>query len=136
MIWLKTQQNTNSNDALRAQGILPPKSPPPRSPSPELEPTTKDRFDQGDSDLDEDELLGLEDDLPASVLDKYREARMAEYQAADAQRRRFGGGIGEISRQDYTRDVTEASKQTPEDVPEGVNVKQGTGVVCFLYNDA
>ena len=39
----------------------------------------------------------------------------------------------EISRDDYTREVTEASKLAID----GREMEElGTGVVCFLYNDA
>jgi hypothetical protein len=48
----------------------------------------------------------------------------------EAQRRRFGTVIP-IGRDDYTREVTEASKQ---DEPGDVEAR-GTGVVCFLYKD-
>lgn len=99
-------------------------------------PTLRDRFEAGNQDLSDDDLLDLEDDLPASVLDQYREARMAEYAAVEKQRRRFGGGIQEISRQDYTRDVTEASKSELPEFEESGNKGKGTGVICFLYNDS
>lgn len=120
---------------MRAQGILPPKTPRPRSPSPVAEPTSKERL-EANEDLSDDELLDLEDELPASVLDKYREARMAEFKAVEARRRRFGGGLQEISREDYTREVTEASKAASEAVEETGGKGQGTGVTCFLYNDS
>lgn len=69
----------------------------------------------------------LEADLPASVLDDYRQSRIADY-AALRQTWTFGHGLREIGRDDYTREVTEAS------APEGK--EGGTGVVCFLYNDS
>lgn len=36
-----------------------------------------------------------------------------------------------IGRDDYTREVTEASRAVQEGKPAG----HGTGVVCFLYKD-
>jgi hypothetical protein len=43
---------------------------------------------------------------------------------------RFGEVIP-ISREDYTREVTEASAKDAEDDDN----EKGTGVVCFLYKD-
>ena len=43
----------------------------------------------------------------------------------------YGHGLREIGRDDYTREVTEASRKHCKGREEG-----GTGVVCFLYNDA
>lgn len=45
-------------------------------------------------------------------------------------RARFGR-LYPIGREDYTREVTEASKVNEEDD----QVERGTGVVCFLYKD-
>ena len=117
-----------SNDALRARGIIPALPPPPRSPSPEHVPTAADKLDT--QDLSDDELLDLEDDLPASVLDAYREARLKEYSVRKG-KGRFGHGLLEIGRDDYAREVTEASKQHIEGESGG-----GTGVVCFLHKDS
>jgi len=41
------------------------------------------------------------------------------------------GRVYPISREDYTREVTEASKQ-----PETPDSEEGTGVVCFLYKSS
>lgn len=60
---------------------------------------------------------------------------MAEYKAVEARRRRFGGGLQEISREDYTREVTEASKSEQQG-EDGEQSSGGTGVTCFLYNDS
>jgi hypothetical protein len=116
-----------SNDALRARGILPQLAPPERTPSPEPVVTKQDRLEAGD-ELDDDELLDLEDDLPASVLDSYRQARMREMQALRSTHR--FNGMREISRDDYTREVTDASNAQID------GQHTGTGVVCFLYKDS
>lgn len=41
------------------------------------------------------------------------------------------GRVYPIGRDDYTREVTEASKESEE----GDEQDKGTGVVCFLYKD-
>jgi hypothetical protein len=89
--------------------------------------TKQDRLEAGD-ELDDDELLDLEDDLPASVLDSYRQARMREMQALRSTHR--FNGMREISRDDYTREVTDASNAQID------GQHTGTGVVCFLYKDS
>lgn len=119
-----------SNDALRARGIIPKLPTPPRTPSPERELTSRERLEQQD-DLSDDDLLDLEDDLPAAVLDSYRQQRMKEF-TDRASKRKFGG-LREISREDYTREITEASKQ---DMDEKQYEGQGTGVICFLYKES
>lgn len=128
-----------SNDALRARGIIPPKPEARRSPSPELASTSKlDRLETADLD-DDDELLGLEDDIPQAILDRYRAARVQE--AEKVQRTRRFGSVIPIGREEYTREVTEASERDIE-APEGSGLDEdefkgkGTGVVCFLWKDS
>ena len=78
-------------------------------------------------DLADDTL----DDDTARAIDSYRRNRLAEMRAAQRQAR-FGEVIP-ISREDYKREVSEASII---DEPGYENMKdQGTGVVCFLYKD-
>lgn len=138
-------QDTEFHDALRAHGIIPPK-PPSRSPSPEL-PSASELRSQAlkqatVSDLDL-ELEGAVDDEEERLLDKIRRQRMAQLRA-ETTKARFGR-VYPISRPDYTREVTEASKTDPdtdaESAPaqpaEGTDKQRqgGTGVVCFLYKD-
>ncbi|GAC73848.1 conserved phosducin-like protein [Moesziomyces antarcticus T-34] len=138
-------QDTEFHDALRAHGIIPPK-PPSRSPSPEL-PNASELRSQAlkqatVSDLDL-ELEGAVDDEEERLLDKIRRQRMAQLRA-ETTKARFGR-VYPISRPDYTREVTEASKTDPdtdaESAPaqpaEGTDKQRqgGTGVVCFLYKD-
>lgn len=119
---------TPSNDALRKHGILPPREAPPRTPSPPPSPTLREAL----ADLTADELHELEDvaddDLQRTV-DAFRRQRLAEEQKA-IKRTRFGR-VYPIGREDYTREVTEASKISEEDDQD----ERGTGVICFLYKD-
>lgn len=57
---------------------------------------------------------------------EYYEQRLKE-QKRQASRARFGR-VYPIGRDDYTREVTDASELGDEE-------KRGTGVVCFLYKD-
>ena len=69
------------------------------------------------------------DDDEARAIEAYRRQRIAEMQLR--QRRARFGRVYPISREDYTREVTEASKVDEE----GEEMGKGTGVVCFLYKD-
>lgn len=99
------------------------KTPDPPEPEPDLAPK--------EPQWDEDDELLDEDDLPTSVVEAYRNARLQELKA-EASKARFGS-IQPISKVDYTREVTEASAQG-ESAEE--SEYPGTGVVCFLYKDA
>ena len=118
-----------SNEALRKHGILPPRDPTPPSPSPPSPPTVDDILD----DLTSEELRELgedsHDDAAERYIAQFRAQRLAQ-ERLEAQRRRFGSVIP-IGRDDYTREVTEASKQDEL----GDEEARGTGVVCFLYKD-
>ena len=104
-----------------------------RSPSPELQ-ANRDAVETADLE-DDDDLLDLEDDIPNSVLEKYREARLAE--VSKLQKTRRFGSVLPIGREEYTREITEASKEdiqgTEEDDEEYKG--KGTGVICFLWKD-
>nr|GAT46767.1 predicted protein [Mycena chlorophos] len=122
-------EDTEFNDALRKHGIIPPKEAPPPSPSPPPSPTLDELLD----DLDLEELVGLaedtKDDETARAIDGFRRQRLAEDRTA-AKRARFGR-VYPIGREDYTREVTEASSVNEDD-----DEATGTGVVCFLYKDS
>ncbi|SJX60658.1 related to phosducin homolog, likely to be involved in regulation of pheromone response [Sporisorium reilianum f. sp. reilianum] len=142
-------QDTEFHDALRAHGIIPPK-PPSRSPSPELpsagEVRTRALKQATVDDLDLELENGL-DDEEEKLLEKIRRQRMSQLRA-ETKKARFGR-VYPISRPDYTREVTEASKHDPDAHPDaqrlddeeqsGTNADKqrqgGTGVVCFLYKD-
>ena len=85
-------------------------------------------------DFEPEELVELaedtRDDDEARVIEAYRRRRMEEMRLE--QRRARFGRVYPIARDDYTREVTEASK-----IDEGGEEMEGkgTGVVCFLYKD-
>lgn len=119
----------SSNDALRKHGILPQLEPTPPSPSPPSSPTLDDLLD----DFTPKELQEISedahDDEAQRVIAEYRRQRIAEMQR-DLKKARFGR-VYPIGREDYTREVTEASM-----IHEAGDAKEtGTGVVCFLYKD-
>lgn len=118
-----------SNDALRKHGILPPLEKPPPSPSPPPSPTLDDLLD----DFTPNELQEISedarDDEAERVIAEYRRRRIAEIRD-DEKKARFGR-VYPIGREDYTREVTEAS-MIDED---GDSKELGTGVVCLLYKD-
>ncbi|KAF8123753.1 thioredoxin-like protein [Boletus edulis] len=122
-------EDTEFNDALRKHGILPPREPSPRTPSPPPEPQLHDAL----ADLTADELRELEEDVTDEDLqrtaDAFRRQRLAE-ERKEVKRARFGR-VYPIGREDYTREITEASKINEE----GDEDEKGTGVICFLYKD-
>ena len=137
-----------SNDALRKHGILPALPPKSRSPSPVLK-TKEEEYDE----MLDDELRELADEADEET-ERYLE-RLRKQREAEAKKERELGRFGRvypIGRDDYTREVTEASMENEpgEDVQaededledddrkgDGDKPKKGlgTGVVCFLYKD-
>ena len=103
--------------------------PTPPSPSPPPSPTLDDLLD----DFTPNELQEISedahDDEAERVIARYRRQRVAEIQAAE-KKARFGR-VYPIGREDYTREVTEASMVDEDDDTKEL----GTGVVCFLYKD-
>ncbi|EQK99503.1 Thioredoxin-like fold protein [Ophiocordyceps sinensis CO18] len=104
--------DTEWNDILRKHGVIPEKPP---SPTPMIEEAIaegrrlahENRL-QG-KDLDElDELEDLEDE---AFLDQYRQKRMAEL--SNLQKKAVHGSVYPISKPDYQREVTDASKDGP-----------------------
>lgn len=122
-------EDTEFNDALRKHGIIPPREPTPPSPSPPPSPT----FDDLLNDFTPSELREISEDAPDDETERmiaaYRRQRLAE-ELREEKRARFGR-VYPIGRDDYTREVTEASKVNDDDDEE----ETGTGVVCFLYKD-
>ncbi|KAH7914065.1 thioredoxin-like protein [Hygrophoropsis aurantiaca] len=122
-------EDTEFNDALRKYGIIPQKEAPPASPSPPPSPQLEDVLD----DFTDKELLELGEDVKDDDLERtinaYRRQRIAE-EKKEQKRARFGR-VYPIGRDDYTKEVTEASKINEEDDEE----ERGTGVICFLYKD-
>ena len=118
-----------SNDALRKHGILPPLEPTPPSPSPPPSPN----FDDLLNDFTPSQLQELSEDAPDDDTERlialHRRQRLAA-DCKDQDRARFGR-VYPIGREDYTREVTDASKIDEEDDDN----ERGTGVVCLLYKD-
>lgn len=123
------QTPLTSDEALRKHGILPPREPTQPSPSPPPSPTLDDILE----DLTPVELQELGEDVQDDAIERQiarRRAQRLVEERLEAQRRRFGQVIP-IGRDDYTREVTEASEQDESGDVEAC----GTGVVCFLYKD-
>lgn len=122
-------EDTEFNDALRKHGILPPRIPTPPTPSPPPSPTLDEFLD----DFTVSELRELSEDAPDEETERfiaaYREQRLRELK--QEQKKAKFGRIYPIGREDYTREVTEASSIDEEGDKEG----KGTGVICFLYKD-
>ncbi|KAI9511353.1 thioredoxin-like protein [Russula earlei] len=124
-----SNQDTEFDEALRKHGILPPREPTPPTPSPPLSPTLDDILEE----LTSTELRELGEDVQDDAVERQiaqRRAQLIVKERLDARRTHFGTVIP-IGRDDYTREVTEASKQ---DEP-GDSEARGTRVVCFLYKD-
>lgn len=85
------------------------------------------------NDFTAKELQELSEDAPNDETERliaiHRQQRLAE-ERRDGLRARFGE-VYPIGREDYTREVTEASKVDEEDDDD----EKGTGVICFLYKD-
>ena len=107
-------------------------STPPRRPSPTLSEEL--------NDLDLDELRDRGEDTNDSDEERFiaRLQRQKFNEVVQKQRDAKFGRVYPIAREDYTREVTEASCKTQDDSesPDPNAPTAGTGVVCFLYKDA
>jgi len=126
---INPNEDTEFNDALRKHGILPPREATPPSPSPPPSPSVKDKLDE----LSHEKLESLIDDAGDAemerMLEQVRRQKLRELQ--NLRKARYGR-VYPIGREDYTKEVTEASKM---DSGEADSAGRGTGVVCFLYKD-
>ncbi|OAX41868.1 thioredoxin-like protein [Rhizopogon vinicolor AM-OR11-026] len=124
-------EDTEFNDALRQYGIIPPKETTPPIPSPPSSPKLQDILD----DLTPEELRELGEDVTDEDLGRSIEAHRRQRVAQERlhQKRARFGRVYPIGRDDYTREVTEASKINDNDDEE--EEEKGTGVICFLYKD-
>ncbi|KAJ8093609.1 Proteolipid protein 2 [Marasmius tenuissimus] len=126
---INPNEDTEFNDALRKHGILPPREPTPPSPSPPPSPTFSDIL----NDFTPSELREIGEDAKDEEtqrrVEAYRRQRIADEKGM--QRKTRFGRVYPIGRDDYTREVTEASKVDEE----GDENEQGTAVICFLYKD-
>lgn len=114
---------------MRKYGILPPRAPTPPSPPPPASPTLDDLLDDFTSaelhEIGED----AKDDEMERIVETYRRQRLAEM-LEESKKERFGR-VYPIGRDDYTKEVTNASLADEADDEKG----QGTAVICFLYKD-
>lgn len=82
---------------------------------------------------DEIDALGnADDDEEERRLLALRRKRLNDL-AKENRRGRFGR-VYPITRPDYNREITEASKEQPDEDDSEARAK-GTGVVCFLYKE-
>jgi len=137
---INPDEDTEFNDALRKHGILPPRPKTPPTPPPPPSPTLSDLLD----DFSPSELRELGEDAPDDeaerLINEYRDKRLEE-ERKEQKKARFGR-VYPIGREDYTREVTEASEideeldeNEEEDEADSKGKWKGTGVVCFLYKD-
>ena len=117
-----------SNDALRKHGILPPLPEAHPSPSPPPSPTLDDIDDYALKELQEISEDAPDDEAERRIAE-YRRQRIADIRQNE-KKARFGR-VYPIGREDYTREVTQASMVNEDGDSKGT----GTGVVCFLYKD-
>ncbi|KAF8894756.1 thioredoxin-like protein [Infundibulicybe gibba] len=126
---INPDEDTEFNDALRKHGILPPREPTPPSPPPPPSPT----FDDLLNDFTPSELLEISEDAPDDeaqrMIAAYRQQRIKDERKMD--KKACFGRVYPIGREDYTREVTEASTIDEDDDDK----ERGTGVICFLYKD-
>lgn len=130
---LRYSEDTEFNDALRARGILPslaaqPESPPPEPPR---RPGAEELIDRLDDKRSIDGLE-LDDQLPTSLIDHHKSTRLAELRRLDQISHSRSTGLKPIGRQDYLREVNEASQLDLD--PHSSLTRKGTGVVVCLWN--
>ncbi|KAI0059135.1 thioredoxin-like protein [Artomyces pyxidatus] len=126
---INPNEDTEFNEALRKHGILPPLEPTPPSPSPPPSPKFDDILDEYTPDELHELGEDIQDDEAERYVEQFRRQRLAEMKLEE-RRGRFGRVIP-IGREDYTREITDASDVNEEEDEK----KLGTGVVCFLYKD-
>lgn len=130
----------NSNDALRAHGILPPKPPTPPSPSTFL-PSQAELLHSALESSSTQRLGEMAEDALDSdderMFESYRMKKLQELKKAEAAERSVaeGRGLRQIGRDEFVREVSEASAKDIEALGEE-GEGRGTGVVCFLYKDS
>jgi len=104
--------DTEWNDILRKHGVIPEKPP---SPTPQIEAAILQARELAHENRlegrDLDELDELEDVEDEAFLETYRQQRLHELQSLT--KKSLHGSVYPISKPDYSRDVTEASKSSP-----------------------
>ncbi|KAI0781419.1 thioredoxin-like protein [Trametes elegans] len=125
---INPNEDTEFNEALRKHGILPPLPPAPRTPSPPPAPTLEEKYAGYSASQLRELAAEAPDDETERILELLRRRKLQE--ARKVEMARFGR-VYPISREDYTREVTDASAVNEE----GDEQQRGTGVVVFLYKD-
>ncbi|KAG8890759.1 hypothetical protein FRB98_004804 [Tulasnella sp. 332] len=124
-------EDTEFNDILRQHGILPARETAPASPSPppypKLEESIQDKSPAALAALAED----TRDEEEERIIQGYRRQRLADLKKQE-RNSRFGD-VRPIGREDYARQVTEASN---EDEPGAEEKGLGTGVIVCLYKES
>jgi len=102
--------------------------------SPPPSPSLSEELD----DLNLDELKQREEEENDSDIEQHiatLQRERFEERTKEEREARFGR-VYPISREDYTREVTEASKEPDPSDESPENEGRGTGVVCFLYKSS
>ncbi|KAF4983156.1 hypothetical protein FZEAL_1379 [Fusarium zealandicum] len=104
--------DTEWNDILRKHGVIPEKPP---SPTPMIEEAIIEgrrlAHENRLEGKDLDELDELEDEEDEAFLEQYRQMRMAEL--SNIQKKALHGSVYPLSKPEYQREVTDASKNGP-----------------------
>lgn len=129
--------DTEWNDILRKHGVIPERAP---SPTPMIEEAILEgrrlAHENRLEGKDLDELDELEDDEDEAFLEIYKQKRMQEMQQL-AQKSRYGT-VYPISKPDYSREVTEASKSAPVlvNLTSGLGTNVESRVLTELWREA
>lgn len=129
--------NYSRNDILRKHGVIPEKPP---SPTPLIEEAILEgrrlAHENRLEGKDLDELDELEDDEDEEFLEKYRQQRVQELQAL--KQKSLHGAVYPISKPDYSREVTEASKAGPVlvNLTSGLGTNVESRVLTELWRQA
>lgn len=135
---INVDEDTEFNDALRKHGIIPQRPKTPDTPPPPPSPTLSEMLE----DFETSELQEIADDAHDDEVEKHVEAyrqKRVDDERREGKRARFGR-VYPIARDDYTREVTDASKldEPPVEGEDPEDCKQkgkGTAVICLLYKD-
>jgi len=125
------------NDILRKHGVIPEKPP---SPTPMIEEAILEgrrlAYENRLEGKDLDELDELEDDEDEAFLETYRQQRMHEMNSL-AQKSKYGS-VYPISKPDYSREVTDASKNAPVlvNLTSGLGTNVESRVLTELWREA
>ncbi|WAQ87714.1 hypothetical protein PtA15_8A620 [Puccinia triticina] len=132
---LRYSEDTEFNDALRARGILPQLPAEPESPEATAppEPSPQELIDELD-DQRAIEELELDQEIPAHLIDSWKSARLAELQHATQTTNARSSGLRPIGKEDYVREVNQASEVDVD--PDSAHANRGTGVVLCLWNNS